>query len=487
VKSWPIPWLLLGAWAQAEEAIALRGVLIDWERAGVRGEFSVRATDFRVWRCRFDERTEMERIRKPATADAMRVGDWIELAADREADIPICYARSIKVITPARESIIQRPLASTRGVMDHLYQRGSLALGGLVLEVTTQRLVLRTRGRAEQSFRLRPDTSFTRDGLPSQASAVARNSRVFVRAGKGWDGELEAYSVTWGEILRSERPVAVEPREAPPEAGLASYVYKTDGKRELSLKVAYPPGWAATEAGAAMLLFEDSAFGARDGDGALAEEAAHWAARGLVAVRVESRRPLPGEATPENAVEDARSAMRWARRNAAALGVDGERIVAFGNFAGAHLAAGLAALNHINAEGEDLFVSTRPAALLLQNPVFDWLDSGSLADRLMGLLNEDKRRAARLSPARYWRADMPPALVVVGAKDAEPSRRFVARWKAQGAEIELFEGEGGPAVSLLAPRQDKALARSARFLESLGFVRAPATPEGVTSRLAAPR
>ncbi len=457
----PILALLATAWAQAPpDALILRGVLIDWERAGVRGEFSLRAADFRVWRCRFDERTAIERIRKEATADAMRVGDWIELVADRQADIPICYARSIKVFQPARESIIQRPLSSSRGVMDHLYPRGNLAMGGLVREITAARLVLRTRDQSEQSFRLRPDTVFTRDGLPSQSSAVALNSRVFVRAGKGWDGEMEVYSVTWGAILRSERPVAPASRPSAPESGLATYVYKTAGKLGLSLNAVYPPAWSAGDRRAAMLLFEDGAFGARDSEGGTADEAAHWAARGLVALRVECRRPGAGDATPEQAVEDARSAMRWLRTNAASLGVDAERIVAFGNFAGAHLAAGLFALNHLNAEGEDLFVSTRPAALLLRNPVLDWLDGGSHSDRLLDMLNEDKRRAGRLSPARYWRADMPSTLVVVGSKDADSARRFVARWKTQGAPIDIFE----------ASRADRVLVAAERFLEAQGFL-----------------
>ena len=43
--------------------------------------------------------------------------------------------------------------------------------------------------------------------------------------------------------------------------------------------------------------------------------------------------------TPKECVQDAKSAVRWMRKNAATLGIDPDRIVAAGGSAGGHIAA----------------------------------------------------------------------------------------------------------------------------------------------------
>ena len=57
--------------------------------------------------------------------------------------------------------------------------------------------------------------------------------------------------------------------------------------------------------------------------------------------------------TPKECVEDAKSAVRWLRQNAAKLGIDPNRIVAAGGSAGGHIAACTGLAPGLEADGED--------------------------------------------------------------------------------------------------------------------------------------
>ena len=48
---------------------------------------------------------------------------------------------------------------------------------------------------------VRNDTRFREDGLKVEQSSLHSSTRVFVRAGKNLDDQIEAYEIVWGEIL----------------------------------------------------------------------------------------------------------------------------------------------------------------------------------------------------------------------------------------------------------------------------------------------
>jgi hypothetical protein len=87
---------------------------------------------------------------------------------------------------------------------DDLFPRGDLTFAGIVARVGQDMLVLRTRAKGELRLLLRPDTRYVQDGVLADASGLGVNTRVFVRGGRNLDGDLEAYQVMWGEILRPE-------------------------------------------------------------------------------------------------------------------------------------------------------------------------------------------------------------------------------------------------------------------------------------------
>ena len=122
--------------------------------------------------------------------------------------------------------------------------------------------------------------------------------------------------------------------------------------------------------------------------------------------------------SPRECVKDGKSAVRYLRKNAAALGIDPDRIVAGRGSAGGHVAAATATLSNYEESGEDLSVSSRPNAPVLFNPVYDngpdgdgvadgaevangtdpTTDEGDLGTRLLGV--EFNRDDALASPSQ---------------------------------------------------------------------------------------
>ncbi len=197
----------MGWAASAQEAprlAILRGMLIEVEQNGAAGDFSLRAADQRVWRCRFDANTWFERNLTKAEPAEFRPGDWVEMIGD--ANGQSCYAATVYWQRAGYRQPKPLPFSISaflaRGMPERLIPRGNLTFTGFVREIAPDRLVLRTRTNAVEAFRLRPDTGFATAGLVVEFSALKINTRVFVRAGRTLNGEIEVYQVVWGDILK---------------------------------------------------------------------------------------------------------------------------------------------------------------------------------------------------------------------------------------------------------------------------------------------
>ena len=89
----------------------------------------------------------------------------------------------------------------------------------------------------------------------------------------------------------------------------------------------------------------------------------------MVTVRADYRVLNIHGTSPDKCVEDGKSAIRWVRDHAEELGIDPDRIVASGGSSGGHVAACTWMVDGLEAEGEDLNVSSKPDLLVLFNPV----------------------------------------------------------------------------------------------------------------------
>jgi hypothetical protein len=185
----------------------VRGVVLECDTSITRGEFSVRTPGTnQVYRFTFDSRTYVERESRRVTMNAVQKGDSIEIVADRDESEPVHYARTVHVIE-VRPAPSRRPMSAGRSRLyrsptELFLPRGNLTYAGVIAKLTPERMVVRTRQAGEKIIVLRRDTRYMESGSIVEAADLKPNTRVFVRAGKNLDDEIEAYQIIWGEILK---------------------------------------------------------------------------------------------------------------------------------------------------------------------------------------------------------------------------------------------------------------------------------------------
>jgi len=233
--------------------------------------------------------------------------------------------------------------------------------------------------------------------------------------------------LTFGAALAAApQPKALKAMPAVEGISSKTFVYKKTPQGELSIHVSFPPGWKASDSRPAIVFF----FGGGWTGGTVqqfAPQAAYLAGRGMVAARADYRVFSRHKATPDQCVEDARSAVRWMRSSAASLGIDPNRVCASGGSAGGHLAIATAFTAGIDAETDDKSISARPNLLVLYNPVMD-------TTIFRGRIKTDEM-AKRLSPMHNLAKDLPPAILYYGAADG--FYKPVKPLPAKAAELKL--------------------------------------------------
>jgi acetyl esterase/lipase len=163
------------------------------------------------------------------------------------------------------------------------------------------------------------------------------------------------------------------------------------------------------------------------------------------APQVDYRLARPGSPSWPDALEDVREAVRWTRRNARDLGIDPDRIVAFGQSAGAHLAALLGTLPDPGANDG---VSARVAGVINFYGPSDLealIQTRHLAhDPTPIFLGDTPAREA--SPIAHVTPYTAPMLLLHGTDDLwvpiEQSERLAAALKRAGVRNRLVRVEG---------------------------------------------
>jgi acetyl esterase/lipase len=263
--------------------------------------------------------------------------------------------------------------------------------------------------------------------------------------------------------------LAMLPQSAP---AVSEHVYKRTTQGELKLFVHRPPDWKETDKRPAIVFFFGGGWTSGKVD-QFARQAEYLARRGMVAARADYRVKSRHQVTPDKCVEDAKSAVRWLRKNAAALGTDPDRIVASGGSAGGHIAACTAIVEGFEAEGEDASVSSKPNALVLFNPALDMVAIGER-------FGVDAETARKISPNHNLRRDLPPAILFFGTADrlSDPAKEFLAKSKELGNRVEMETADGqAHGYFNRPPWQERTLRKADEFLASLGYLQGPPTIE----------
>lgn len=248
----------------------------------------------------------------------------------------------------------------------------------------------------------------------------------------------------------------------------ATHIFKTIGTRELKAEVHFPADWTAGDRRPAMVFFAGGAW-RTGGTGQFRPQADYFAKRGLVTVRAEYRGRNNDKVNPDTCLKDAVTAIRWVRKNAETLGVDPDRVIGSGGSAGGYLAAAVATIKDFHSEDDDLSVSPVPNALVLFNPVLDFVSLDRAREfKIVGEL------AHRISPLQHVTKDVPPTLILIGTKDnfLGQNRQFQSKATALGVRVEIDLAEGQPhAYFNRSPWLERTIDSADKFLMSLGYLK----------------
>lgn len=254
----------------------------------------------------------------------------------------------------------------------------------------------------------------------------------------------------------------------------ATVVYKKAGDASLTLKIYYP-GTRAERTGKrypAIVFF----FGGGWVTGSpvqFEKHAAYFTSRGMVSILADYRTKSRNNTTPFDAVMDAKSAIRYVRKNAMLLHVDTGRIAAAGGSAGGHLAAAAATLKGLNDPSDDTTVSPRPNALILFNPVIDNGPEGYGYAKVGARYKE-------ISPIDNITGQLPPTIIFLGTKDqlipVATAELYKKRMEAAGNRCEVFLYEGQKHGFFNYNGKDlkyyrQTVYQADKFLHSLGYIK----------------
>lgn len=217
-------------------------------------------------------------------------------------------------------------------------------------------------------------------------------------------------------------------------------LYKTIDDIELNLHIFKPDGHQDAVRRPAIVFF----FGGGWVNGSPSQFYPHChylSTRGMVAIGAEYRIKSKHDTTPFACVRDGKSAVRFIRAHAEALGIDPNRIAAGGGSAGGHVAAACGTLDAFDEPDEDLTVSSKPNALVLFNPVYDNGPDGYGHDRV-------KERWREFSPLHNIDSTTPPTIVFLGTKDklipVSTAKAYCEAMKKAGVRCDLHLYEGQP-------------------------------------------
>ncbi|MCX6856632.1 MAG: alpha/beta hydrolase [Verrucomicrobia bacterium] len=228
------------------------------------------------------------------------------------------------------------------------------------------------------------------------------------------------------------------------EVATRDIVYKTTPQGELKLHFFMPKGEVQIAMQRPCVVFF---FGGGWKSGSYVQfvaQAEYLASRGIIAACADYRISSIHKTTPDKAVEDAKSAIRWVRGHADEIGVDPGKIIAAGGSAGGHLAACTALVSAFDAETDDKAISSRPDALVLFNPAMNI--ATLFKQRATGDSPITLEMAEAITPNSFVSKDTPPAILFFGTADKlkEGGDEYVKKARALGLRAEMWAAPDMP-------------------------------------------
>ena len=198
--------------------------------------------------------------------------------------------------------------------------------------------------------------------------------------------------------------------------------------------------------------------------------AKYFSKRGMVCILADYRTENNNKTSPFESVKDAKSVIRYVKKNAAKFNVDPNKIIASGGSAGGHLAATTALITKYNEDSDDLNISSIPDALVLFNPVIDNGPGGYGYERIGDAYKD-------FSPLHNIMDGAPPTIIFLGTNDelipVETAMYYKKVMEKIGSkcELRLYEGEGHGFFNYSNfEYYKKTVSETDLFLQTLGYL-----------------
>jgi len=252
-----------------------------------------------------------------------------------------------------------------------------------------------------------------------------------------------------------------------PEGKIYTYKEEEDGVTR-EMEIHFPNDHdAATELVPGIIMFHGGGWGGgkRDQFRYLCH---YFADRGLVAATVSYRLATKADngkgSRKRVCITDAKSAIRWYKKNAETLGVDPQRIIAGGGSAGGHVSL-LATTNpELNDPQDNREHDTSVVAYLLFNPALGMADT----------------KDSEVDFLQHIRPDFSPAIVFFGSED----EKWLKGWNAAYEKMQLLDihsvelwiaEDQEHSFFNKQPWQDMTIRASDEFLKDLGLIKGEPT------------
>lgn len=247
-------------------------------------------------------------------------------------------------------------------------------------------------------------------------------------------------------------------------------LYKKVDTTQLFLEVHYPPNMESSRSYPAMVFFFGGGWVGGNRSQFL-HQAQYFAKRGVVCFLADYRTSKINGTTPFESVKDAKSAIRFIRKNATKFKIDGSKLIASGGSAGGHLAAATALVEGYNDPADDMSIDCIPNALVLFNPVVDNGPGGYGYERI-GEAYKD------FSPLHNIKKDAPSTILFLGTKDhlipvvtAEYYKMVMEKVESR-CDLKLYDGKGHGFFNYKDFESYKSTVAAAdQFLVSLGYLK----------------
>ena len=211
-------------------------------------------------------------------------------------------------------------------------------------------------------------------------------------------------------------------------------LYKNTNEGELNLFVYKPLEFDIKKKHSCIVFFHGGGWNSGNPE-QFQRQSRYFASRGMVAISVEYRIRNKHGTSPIQAMEDAKSAIRFIRSNTKLLSIDPNKIAAAGGSAGGHLAAVAGNIDLFENPNEDLSVSSKPNLLILYNPVLHFVRKWQWI-----------KNPSNASPYENLKKGAPPTIILTGTEDkivpVELVKNYKKRMESIGSRCDLILYEG---------------------------------------------